>query len=148
MRTLLGALRHGDDEVELAPSPTLADLGRLAEDVGNAGLAVEIHVEGDPVVLPSALEMTAYRVVQEGLTNTLKHARATSAPWSPCGYLPTELALEVRDDGTGPATGADTGYGLVGIGERVKIFGGRLTSGPSDGGGFALGVSLPLARAS
>lgn len=147
MRTLLGALRSDDEEAALAPSPTLSALDRLAADVANAGLEVEVDVEGTPVQLPHALDLTAYRIIQEGLTNVLKHANATQAVVT-VRYLPTELDLEVRDNGTGHGSGGGGGHGLLGVGERVKVFGGRLSYGPSDGGGFALWTSLPLARTS
>jgi len=106
---------------------------------------VDIRVEGRPVELPHALDLSAYRIVQEGLTNVLKHAGATKAVVT-VRYLPTELVLEVRDDGTGQSFGSGTGHGLVGIGERVKVFGGRLSHGPAEGGGFVMCAWLPLAR--
>jgi len=145
MRTLLGALRLDGEEAALAPSPTLAAVDRLAADVTAAGLRVETRVEGEPVELPQALELSAYRIVQEGLTNALKHGRAHSAVVT-MRYLPKELELEVRDDGRGVSPTDGLGHGLVGIGERVKIFGGRVSAGPSDDGGFTLRAALPLVR--
>jgi signal transduction histidine kinase len=145
MRTLLGALRLDGEEAALAPSPTLAAVDRLAADVTAAGLRVETRVEGEPVELPQALELSAYRIVQEGLTNALKHGRAHSAVVT-MRYLPEELELEVRDDGRGVSPTDGLGHGLVGIGERVKIFGGRVSAGPSDDGGFTLRAALPLVR--
>ena len=145
MRTLLGALRHDGEEAALAPTPTLAALDRLVADVAAAGLQVETRVEGEPVELPHALELSAYRIVQEGLTNALKHGRARSAVVT-MRYLPEELELEVRDDGRGASPTDGLGHGLVGIGERVKIFGGRVSAGPCDDGGFALRAALPLVR--
>jgi signal transduction histidine kinase len=145
MRSLLGALRLDGEEAALAPSPTLAAVDRLAADVTAAGLRVETRVEGEPVELPQALELSAYRIVQEGLTNALKHGRAHSAVVT-MRYLPVELELEVRDDGRGVSPTDGLGHGLVGIGERVKIFGGRVSAGPSDDGGFTLRAVLPLVR--
>jgi signal transduction histidine kinase len=145
MRTLLGALRHDGEEAALVPSPTLAALDRLVADVTAAGLQVETRVEGEPIELPHALELSAYRIVQEGLTNALKHGRAHSAVVT-MRYLPEELELEVRDDGVGASPTDGLGHGLVGVGERVKIFGGRVSAGPSDDGGFALRAALPLVR--
>ena len=145
MRTLLGAMRHDDEKASLAPSPTLTALDRLVNDLGAAGLPVETRIEGEPVDLPHALELSAYRIIQEGLTNVLKHARATSATVT-LQYLPEELVLDIRDDGQGPVAGDGLGHGLVGIGERVKIFGGQMTATTTDDGGFELRASLPLAR--
>ena len=145
MRALLGALRHDGEEAALAPSPTLAAVDRLVADVSAAGLQVETRVEGEPVELSHALELSAYRIVQEGLTNALKHGRAHSAVVT-MRYLPEELELEVRDDGVGASSSDGLGHGLVGVAERVKIFGGRVSAGPGDGGGFTLCATLPLVR--
>jgi signal transduction histidine kinase len=138
-------MRHDDEKASLAPSPTLTALDRLVNDLGAAGLPVETRIEGEPVDLPHALELSAYRIIQEGLTNVLKHARATSATVT-LQYLPEELVLDIRDDGQGPVAGDGLGHGLVGIGERVKIFGGQMTATTTDDGGFELRASLPLAR--
>jgi signal transduction histidine kinase len=94
--------------------------------------------------MPERVGRTAYRIVQEGLTNALKHADARRA-WVRVAYGEDDLELEVRDDGRGPAASEGLGHGLVGIGERVKIFGGTLSAGRGDGGGFALRARLPLA---
>lgn len=145
MRTLLGALRHDGEEAALAPSPTMAALDRLAADVTAAGLQVETRIEGESVELPHALELSAYRIVQEGLTNALKHGAAHNAVVT-VRYLPDELELEVRDDGRGVSPTDGLGHGLVGVGERVKIFGGRVSAGPCEDGGFALRATLPLVR--
>jgi signal transduction histidine kinase len=145
MRSLLGALRLEDEEVALAPSPTLSALDRLVDDVTAAGLRVETQVEGEPVELPHALELSAYRIVQEGLTNALKHARASTAVVT-LRYLPDQLVVEVRDNGRGTSTSDGLGHGLVGIGERVKIFGGQMSAAATQEGGFTLRASLPLVR--
>jgi signal transduction histidine kinase len=135
-------MRRDDDGLELAPQPSLANLDALVEQVRRAGLAVDVHVEGDPVSLPTALDLSAYRIVQEGLTNTLKHARATHADVT-VRYAPDSVRLEVRDDGVGGAA-AGAGHGLLGIRERVKIYGGDMTAEPAPGRGFVLRTRLPL----
>jgi signal transduction histidine kinase len=143
MRRLLGAMRRDGDDLELAPHPGLDSLDSLVEEVGRAGLPVRLHVEGQPVQLPQAIDLSAYRIVQEGLTNALKHARASQADVT-LGYEPDHLEIEVRDNGAGGATSDGLGHGLVGIGERVKIYGGEMTTGTATGGGFVLSTRLPL----
>jgi signal transduction histidine kinase len=143
MRRLLGAMRRDGDGVELAPQPGLDSLDSLADDVARAGLPVHIHLDGDPVALPRAIDLSSYRIVQEGLTNALKHARATQADVT-IRYRANRVELEVRDDGPGGATSDGLGHGLVGIGERVKIYGGEMTAGPAPDGGFVLSARLPV----
>jgi signal transduction histidine kinase len=144
MRRLLGAMRRDDDEPALAPQPSLAGLDALVEQVRRAGLPVHMHVEGDPVALPAAIDLSAYRIIQEGLTNALKHARASRADVT-VHYAPDALDLEVRDDGSGRTTAdGGGGHGLVGIRERVKIYGGDMTAEPAPGRGFVLRTRLPL----
>jgi signal transduction histidine kinase len=144
MRRLLAAMRTDGDEAELAPQPGLDGLDSLAEEVGRAGLPVRLHVEGEPFPLPRAIDLSAYRIVQEGLTNALKHARASAADVT-VRYRPDELRLEIRDDGAGTAAGDGLGHGLVGIRERVKIYGGEMSAGTANGGGFVLRTRLPIA---
>jgi signal transduction histidine kinase len=143
MRRLLGAMRRDGDGIELAPQPGLDSLDSLADDVARAGLPVHIHLDGDPVALPRAIDLSSYRIVQEGLTNALKHARATQADVT-IRYRANRVELEVRDDGPGGATSDGLGHGLVGIGERVKIYGGEMTAGPAPDGGFVLSARLPV----
>jgi signal transduction histidine kinase len=143
MRHLLGAMRSDGDEIELAPQPGLDALDSLVEDVGRAGLPVRVHIGGEPFALPRALDLSAYRIVQEGLTNTLKHARATRADVI-LSYGPDELQIEIRDNGRGLSATDGLGHGLVGIGERVKIYGGEMTTGTANGGGFILSTRLPI----
>ena len=143
MRHLLGAMRRDGDGVELAPQPGVDRLDSLLEDVDRAGLPVRLHVDGDPFPLPRAIDVSAYRIVQEGLTNALKHARASQADVT-FRYGFDELRIEVRDNGEGLAKSDGLGHGLVGIHERVKIYGGEMTAGVVPEGGFVLGARLPL----
>ena len=143
MRRLLGAMRDQDSEAELEPQPGLENLTTLVERVRSAGLPVALNVEGEPLPLPRALDLSAYRIVQEGLTNVLKHAGASHAEVV-VRHRPDALQLEVRDDGRGPANGGSPGHGLVGIRERVKLYDGEMTAGPVNGGGFVLSASLRL----
>jgi signal transduction histidine kinase len=143
MRRLLAAMRSDGESAELTPQPGLERLESLAAEVGRAGLPVRLHVDGEPTPLPRAIELSGYRIVQEALTNALKHARATVADVT-LRYQPNELQLEIRDDGIGSATSDGLGHGLVGIRERVKIYGGEMTAGSANGGGFVLSTRLPL----
>jgi signal transduction histidine kinase len=142
MRRLLGALRE-DESLELAPQPGLGTLDALVEAFRRSGLPVEVRVDGEQVPLPRALDLSAYRIVQEGLTNALKHARASRAEVV-LRYDGDELRIEVRDDGAGGASDDGLGHGLVGIRERVKIYGGSMSAGRVNGGGFVLSTRLPL----
>jgi signal transduction histidine kinase len=145
MRRLLSAMRDEGDDAELAPHPGLADLDRLVEDVGAAGLDVRLQIRGEPARLPAGLDLSAYRIVQEGLTNSLRHSGAQRAEVT-VEYRPDDLRLEVRDhgDGAGDRFGDGHGHGLVGIRERVKLFDGEMSAGPAPGGGFVVRARLPL----
>jgi len=145
MRRLLGAMRRDGDGLDLAPQPGLDGLDSLLEDVERAGLPAELHVEGDPYELPRAIDLSAYRIVQEGLTNSLKHANATRADVT-VRYRDDELGIEVVDNGAGVATSDGLGHGLVGIRERVKIYGGDMNAGTAPEGGFVLSARLPIDR--
>ena len=144
MRHLLMAMRREGDEVELVPQPGLESIDALLEKVSRAGLPVQLHVEGDPFPVPRAIDLSAYRIVQEGLTNALKHARATHADVT-LRYEPEELRLEIRDDGVGAESTDGHGHGLVGVRERVKIYGGEMAAGKANGSGFILSTRLPFA---
>jgi signal transduction histidine kinase len=144
MRRLLAAMRRDGDEVEFSPQPGLDGLDALLQEIGRAGLPVELHVDGEPFPLPRGVDLSAYRIVQEGLTNALKHARATVADVT-VRYRPDEVEVEVRDDGLGTATSDGLGHGLVGVRERVKIYGGEMSAGTATEGGFVLSTRLPLA---
>jgi signal transduction histidine kinase len=143
MRGLLAAMRGDGDEAEFTPQPGLDGLDSLLEEIGRAGLPVQLHVDGEPVALPRGLDLSAYRIVQEGLTNALKHARATNADVT-VRYRPEELEIEVRDNGAGSSAGNGLGHGLVGVRERVKIYGGEMSAGTANGSGFILSTRLPL----
>jgi signal transduction histidine kinase len=143
MRRLLAAMRREGDEAELLPQPGLDGLDSLLDEIGRAGLPVALHVHGEPVPLPRGIDLSAYRIVQEGLTNALKHASASDADVT-FRYRPDELEIEVRDNGQGTATSDGLGHGLVGVHERVKIYGGEMTAGQANGGGFVLSTRLPL----
>jgi signal transduction histidine kinase len=143
MRRLLAAIRPDGDGAEFVPQPGLDNLDSLVEEIGRAGLPVELHVDGNPVPLPRGLDLSAYRIVQEGLTNALKHARATNADVT-VRYRRDGLEIEVQDDGRGSAPTDGLGHGLVGIRERVKIYGGEMNAGTAADGGFVLSTRLPL----
>ena len=143
MRGLLAAMRGDGDEAELTPQPGLDGLEELLEEIGRAGLPVQLHVDGEPVALPRGIDLSAYRIVQEGLTNALKHARASNADVT-VRYRSDELQIEVRDNGGGSSTSDGLGHGLVGVRERVKIYGGQMSAGSANGSGFILSTRLPL----
>jgi signal transduction histidine kinase len=145
MRRLLAAMRREGEEVELKPHPGLDGLDSLAEEIGRAGLPVRLHVDGEPFPLPRGVDLSAYRIIQEGLTNALKHAHARNADVT-VRYQPDELQIEVRDDGLGNPASDGLGHGLVGVRERVRIYGGEMSAGGANGGGFVLSTSLPLSR--
>ena len=143
MSRLVGLLRDDSDELGLAPQPRLDELEALLSQVREAGLPVRLQVEGERRPLPLGVELTAYRVVQEALTNALKHAGEAHADVL-VRYDADAIELEVSDDGEGDANGHVGGHGLAGMRERVSVFGGDLTAGPRPGGGFRVRVRLPL----
>jgi signal transduction histidine kinase len=143
MRRLLGAMRDDDEELALTPQPGLGGLDSLLDEVGRAGLPVRLKVDGEPFPLPAAIDLAAYRIIQEGLTNTLKHAHASHADLL-VRYGTDELAIEVHDDGNGKSASDGMGHGLIGVRERVNIHGGTMKAGTATDGGFLLATSLPL----
>ncbi|CAN5183966.1 histidine kinase [soil metagenome] len=153
LRRLLGVLRADEaaDAAETAgassspepPQPGLAQLEALVAPIRATGLQLEVDVVGDPVPLPAALDLTAYRIVQEALTNTLKHSGATRAAIR-LTYRSSALLIEAEDDGAPRPTGNRTGHGLVGIGERAALFGGTVTAGAAEDGGWRVHAELPL----
>lgn len=150
MRNLLGVLRDGgpdDDETPRAPAPTMDDVRPLVARVGQAGLPTTLAVHGAPVVLTAGVGLAAYRIVQEALTNCLKHSGATCACVE-VTYRPTEVEVLITDDGTGLTRGPiepATGHGLVGMRERVAAYCGDLTIGDRPEGGFEVRATFPLA---
>jgi signal transduction histidine kinase len=147
MRRLLGAMRREGDGVELGPQPSLDHIDSLLAGVERAGLPVRLHIEGERVRVPRSIDLSAYRIVQEGLTNALKHANASHADVT-VRYAADEIGIEIRDDGDGGSAGDGLGHGLVGVRERVKIYGGEMTAGKAAEGGFVLHARLPLSHTS
>ena len=148
LRRLLTLLRSDDDDAPLAPHPGVAGLDTLLAHVRDAGLPVELSVEGTPEPLPTAIDLSAYRIVQEALTNTLKHAGQAHAQVT-LRYGDHALELEVLDDGNrggAPDPQAARGFGLAGMRERATLYGGVLEAGPRHDGGYALRARLPLER--
>jgi signal transduction histidine kinase len=143
MRHLLDAMRDDGEDLELGPQPGLDRLDALLQDVGRAGLPVGLRVDGDPVELPRGIDISAYRIVQEGLTNALKHADATKAEVA-LQYAKDELRIAVTDNGHGSVAHNGRGHGLIGIRERVKLYGGEMSTGTVNAGGFILSAHLPL----
>jgi signal transduction histidine kinase len=164
MRRLLGVLRQdGEPAGSLVPSPGLADLAPLVAQVGEAGLKVWVQVDGERGPVPPGVDLSAYRIIQEALTNVIKHA----GPATACvrvSYEKGAVALEITDDGPGRNDGrrgaapgrpdgsrADavtspfsTGHGIIGMRERVAVFGGEFAAGPRDSGGFRVFARLPI----
>jgi signal transduction histidine kinase len=143
MRRLVGVLRRPEEAPALAPQPSLEHVDKLVSQAREAGLPVELRVEGEPVQLPAGVDLTAYRLVQEGLTNAIKHARAQHAEVV-VRYSDGNVELTVSDDGAGDGEGEKGGNGLVGMRERVSVYGGELAAGPRPEGGFRLHATLPV----
>ncbi len=143
MRRMVGVLRRPDEAPALAPQPSLEHLDRLLAQAREAGLPVELRIEGEPEALPASVDLTAYRLVQEGLTNAIKHARAQCAEVV-VRYGDGHVELTVTDDGSGDGGGESGGHGLIGMRERVSVYGGELEAGPLAGGGYRLRARLPV----
>jgi signal transduction histidine kinase len=143
MRRLVGVLRRPEEGPALAPQPSLEHVEKLVTQARESGLPVKLRVEGDPVQLPAGVDLTAYRLVQEGLTNAIKHARADNAEVV-VRYGDGRVELTVVDDGRGDGDGVKGGNGLVGMRERVSVYGGELDAGPRPEGGFKLHATLPV----
>jgi signal transduction histidine kinase len=149
MRTLLGVLRSkdgqgcDDGQAALKPQPGLADLEQLVSGVREAGLPVTLRIEGAARPLPPALDLSAFRIVQEALTNALKHAGPARAEVT-VRYEDGLVSLEITDSGRGPHDGRGTGHGLVGMRERAAMFGGKLEAARGDGGGYTVRAQLPV----
>ena len=144
LHRLLGFLRQAGDRDDLAPQPGLGQLSRLAASMSDSELAVEVSIEGESRSLPPTVDVSAYRIVQEALTNTLKHSAASHADVH-VRYWPDELEVEIIDDGrpSGVPSSASGGLGLIGMRERAALHGGQLSAGPAAGGGFTVKVRLP-----
>jgi signal transduction histidine kinase len=145
MRRLVSLLRESDDASSLGPRPGLEGLDGLIDQVRRAGLPVNVVVEGNSAPLPPGVDLSAFRIVQEGLTNALKHAGPATATVV-LRYRHDELEVEVVDSGAGGTSTHGGGHGLVGIRERVDIYGGTFDAGPRAGGGYVLRARLPLVR--
>jgi len=146
LHRLLGFVRQGQQTHELSPQPSLRQLSALVNDMQDAGLPVEVKTEGVERSLPPGIDLSAYRIIQEALTNTLKHASATKATVT-VSYANSAVELEIVDNGKG-LTGADgrefRGKGIMGMRERVSLHGGRFEAGNMPEGGFSVRVTLPV----
>jgi signal transduction histidine kinase len=144
MRRMLGVMRSGEEApAALAPQPGLEHLDRLIAQVTEAGLPVTLRVEGDRPDISPGVDLSAYRIVQEGLTNALKHAKGAHAEVV-VRYIDSSVELEIADNGPGGPNGDGMGHGLVGMRERVALYGGTIESGPRADGGFVLRAQLPV----
>jgi signal transduction histidine kinase len=143
MRRLLGVLRGGD--AALAPAPGLHDVDALVVSMRESGVPVTLAVTGSRDDVPGGVDLTAYRIVQEALTNVLKHAGPNVHVDVKIAYEPEIVRVEVLDDGRGAAVLTGGGHGLLGMRERVSVFGGDLVAGPKPGGGFRVSATLPYA---
>ena len=149
MRRMLGVMRASGEQpaAALAPQPGLQHLDRLIAQVEEAGLPVTLRFEGERRGLSPGVDLSAYRIVQEGLTNVLKHSKGSHADVV-VRFDDSAVRLEISDDGVvAPGNGDDNGHGLVGMRERVALYGGTLEAGPRDGGGFVLRAELPVEAA-
>ena len=143
MRGLVGVLREDDEGVALSPPPSLRHVESLMARVREAGLPVELSIEGTPVGLPAGMDAAAYRIVQEALTNALAHAGPGTAKVV-IRYGVDRLDLEIGDTGVGPGRFGGDGHGLVGMRERVSLHDGQLETGPRPGGGFIVRANFPM----
>lgn len=143
LRRMLGVLRASDAHGSIEPQPVLARVGELVEHVRDAGIEAGFHIEGEPRGLSAGADLAGYRIVQEALTNVIKHAAATAVDVT-IRYLPGALELSIRDNGGGPRNERAPGHGLIGMRERVAMFGGTLSAGKAPEGGFAVAAHIPL----
>jgi signal transduction histidine kinase len=149
LRRLMSLLRTEPEAPDRTPQPALDRLPPLLDQVRRAGVPVELVIRGQPRPLPATVELNAYRIVQEALTNTLKHAGPTRATVT-LDYEGEALRVEVTDEGSGPIPKGrpSTGFGLLGMQQRAALMGGQLVAGPEQGRGFRVTVRLPLAGVS
>jgi signal transduction histidine kinase len=144
LRRILALLREPEQTAESRPQPSLAELNELVASYRAAGLPVRLEVIGEPMPLPSGVELSVYRIVQEALTNTLKHSDPSNVTVT-LAFRDARLELEVVDDGTPTTLGtATSGQGLIGMRERVALLGGELATGRREGGGFRIAAQLPV----
>ena len=146
MRRLVGLLREQGAMPEFSPQPGMKTIDALLEGVRAAGLPVELDVDGAPQDLPPGVDLAAYRVVQEALTNALKYG-GTAHAWVGVRWSDDEIQLEIANDGAGDGDGTGGGHGLAGMRERVSLYGGEIESGPRDGGGYVVRARLPIEAA-
>jgi signal transduction histidine kinase len=145
MRRLLGVLRGEDGERAHAPAPGLDDLEALAGEIRVTGVDVSLELTGDRSSVPPGIDLSAYRVVQEALTNVIKHAGKGVSARVSVGFLPDEVRIEIVDDGRGAsAVASNGGHGLLGMRERVAVWGGDLSAGPRPGGGYRVAARIPF----
>jgi signal transduction histidine kinase len=142
MRRLLGVLRHDGEDASLSPQPGIAAVGELVEQVCAAGVPIELAVDGDVEGLAPAVDLSVYRIVQEALTNVLKHAGHARARVA-VTCLPDAVTVDITDDGCGPTATIAVGHGLIGMRERVAMFGGDFEAGPGRDGGFVVHARVP-----
>lgn len=143
LRRLLGVLRADDGAPDLDPQPGVGRLPALVDEIRAAGLPVDLRIDGEPVPLPAGVDLAAYRIVQEALTNTLRHAGPATAHVR-VRYCGPAVEVHVMDDGTRGPTPGRGGHGLVGMRERAALYGGALNAGPRAGGGYAVHARLPI----
>ena len=143
MRRLLGVLRDDDYDASRVPMPGLKDLPSLLDQIRSAGPSVDSEMRGEPVELAPGLDLTAYRIVQESLTNVVKHARAKRARVI-LSYGPKDFVIEVVDDGRAGSSNGRGGLGIEGMRERVALYGGTLEAGPLSEGGYRVEARIPL----
>ncbi len=148
LRRMLGVLRDtGDDDASLSPQPGIADIAAAVAQSSATGVTTELVIDGHQRPVAPGIELAAFRIVQEALTNVRKHAGGSASATVRISYEDHVLVVDVTDDGRGAVTsmsGAGTGHGLIGMRERVEIYGGELTSGPRPGGGYAVRAILPI----
>jgi signal transduction histidine kinase len=144
MRRMLGVLREGDGKAALAPQPGVDDLPDLVEQIRSTGLPVEMTIGGTQVPLPGGMELALYRIVQEALTNVMKHAGPSATARVDLHYGDGAVELRIRDDGRGPTFSDGRGHGLVSMRERVAVYGGEVTAEPARGGGFEVVARMPV----
>jgi signal transduction histidine kinase len=144
MQRQLGLLREDDDDAPLTPQPRVSELPQLAERLRATGLQVDVKVEGEPRELEPGIDLSAYRIVQESLTNALRHGQASNARVV-VGYRPRALELEITDNGRpNGASSNGGGHGLIGMRERAEFFGGSLEHGHAPSGGYRVSARIPL----